>query len=56
MCLVCMEYLKGKLSDSEFKHNLREYVLEDHDAKALAKAEVTIEQIREALKNAKKKK
>ena len=38
MCLACAEYLKGKLRDSEFKKNLREYVDEEHEQKALEQA------------------
>ena len=40
MCLACMEYMKGKLTDSEFKRNLREYTTEEHDPKALERAEI----------------
>ena len=40
MCLACIEYLKGNLADSEFKRNLREFKMEEHDLKALEMAEI----------------
>ena len=47
MCLACMEYIKGNLTDSEFKKNIREYRTEEHDPKALEQAEIDLKKLDE---------
>jgi len=46
MCLACIEFVQGNITEVEFKRNIREMVDNEHDPMALRQARMSSEDVK----------